>query len=58
MVFKHNEKIEYPVICRTIPNTNFEWKNYEVSGTLIKPEGSEYDDIEVGIVLLCIVVAI
>jgi len=50
LVFKYSSGVSYPVICRSAPYTNFEWKNYEVSGTLIKPSGVEYDGMDVGVV--------
>jgi len=37
----------FPAICLIKPQSNMEWKNYEYSGSIIKPAGSMYDSIEV-----------
>jgi len=50
IIYRHKPVIEYPAVCRVIPETQIKWRNYEYSGTIIKPEGYEYDDIEVGAV--------
>jgi len=39
----------FPAICILSPKSNLEWKNYEYSGSIIKPAGSMYDSVEVSI---------
>jgi len=50
IIYRHKPVIEYPAVCRVIPETQIKWRNYEYSGTIIKPEGGAYDSLEVGAV--------
>ena len=50
LVYRHKPGITYPTICRVIPETSLKWRDYEYSGTLIKPAGDSYDSLEVGAV--------
>jgi hypothetical protein len=50
LIYRHKPGVTYPVTCRLIPETNLEWRDYEFSGTIVKPQGDVYDSIEVGAV--------
>ena len=39
----------YPIACRLIPYSTLPWKNYAFSGEIIKPKGTVYDSINVGV---------
>jgi len=49
-MYRHKPGTEYPVTCLIAPQTNLDWRNYEFSGTIIKPAGDVYDSAGVGVV--------
>jgi hypothetical protein len=50
LVYRHKPGTQYPVTCRIAPYTNLDWRNYEFSGTIIKPAGDVYDSVGVGVI--------
>jgi hypothetical protein len=38
------------VTCRIAPYTSLDWRNYEFSGTIIKPAGNVFDSAGVGVI--------
>ncbi|MBN2035651.1 MAG: hypothetical protein JW768_02800 [Chitinispirillaceae bacterium] len=49
LIYKHRPGAQYPVVCQIAPYTNLTWKNYDYSGKIVKPEGSVYDSIWIGL---------
>jgi hypothetical protein len=53
LIYKHKPGLEYlpnlPTVCRLIPQTNLEWRDYEFSGTIEKSSQSLYDSVETGV---------
>lgn len=50
LAYRHRPGTQYPVTCLVAPQTNLDWRNYEFSGTIIKPAGNVYDSVVVGVV--------
>jgi hypothetical protein len=50
MVYRDNPGSEQPAISLLGPYTNLKWRDYELTGTIVKPAGDVYDSIEVGFV--------
>jgi Peptidase family C25 len=50
LVYRHKPGTQYPVTCLVAPQTNLDWRNYEFSGTIIKPAGNVYDSVGVGVI--------
>jgi hypothetical protein len=50
LVYRDRPGTEQPAICLLAPYTNLDWKNYELTGTIVKPAGDVYDSVEVGFV--------
>jgi hypothetical protein len=50
LVYRHKAGAGYPAICRLAPYNNYEWRNYELRGTIVKPSADEYDSVGAGVV--------
>jgi hypothetical protein len=50
LIYRHKPGVEYPVTCRIAPATNLDWRDYEFSGTIVKPAGDVYDSAGVGVI--------
>jgi hypothetical protein len=48
-LYKHKAGTKYPVTCRLIQYTNLTWRDYNFNGKIVKPVGSVYDSIWVGL---------
>jgi hypothetical protein len=49
-VYRDRPGTKQPAICLFAPYTNLDWKNYELTGTIVKPAGDVYNSVEVGFV--------
>lgn len=49
LIYKHKPGSQTPVTCNIAPYTNLEWRDYAFSGKIVKPAGTVYDSIWVGI---------
>ncbi len=48
LVYKHKPGAVYPVTCKLAPYSNLQWRDYEFSGMIVKPEAAVYDSVIVG----------
>jgi hypothetical protein len=49
LVYRPKAGVMDSATCRLIPYTNLEWRDYEFSGTIVKPDSAVYDSIIVGV---------
>jgi hypothetical protein len=49
LVYRHKPGTQYSVTCRIAPYTNLEWRDYQYSGTIIKPAGTVYDSVVIAL---------
>jgi len=50
LVYRDRPGTDHPAIALLAPYSNLQWRNYELTGTIVKPGGPVYDSIEVGFV--------
>jgi len=50
LVYRDRPGTDHPAIALLAPYSNLDWRNYELTGTIVKPGGPVYDSIEVGFV--------
>jgi hypothetical protein len=51
LVYRHKPGVEYPVTCRLAPETNLQWRNYQFSATIVKPDEVQYDSVTFAVLL-------
>jgi hypothetical protein len=49
LAYKHQAGSQYPITCNIAPYSNLEWRDYELSGKIVKPAGVVYDSIWTGV---------